>query len=99
VAAQGFNLGLRDVAALADLIRGEADPGAADLLYAYQARRARDRERVSGVTDLMVRVFSNRIPGLAQARHWGLVAIDLAPGLRESVMRQHLGHLGLPRVS
>jgi 2-octaprenyl-6-methoxyphenol hydroxylase len=99
VAAQGFNLGLRDVAALADLIRAESDPGSADVLSAYEARRTRDRDRVSGITDLMVRVFSNRIPGLSQARHWGLVAVDLAPGLRESVMRQHLGHLGLSRVS
>lgn len=97
VAAQGFNLGLRDVATLAELVKSTADPGSADLLTDYAARRARDRERVSGMTDMMVRVFSNRLPVLSQARHWGLVAVDLLPGLRESVMRQHLGHLGLPR--
>ncbi len=99
VAAQGFNLGLRDVSALAEMIAGGGDPGAPDLLAAYAARRARDRDRVAGVTDLMVRVFSNRLPGLAQMRHWGLVAVDLAPGLRDAVMHQHLGHLGLPRAS
>jgi 2-octaprenyl-6-methoxyphenol hydroxylase len=99
VAAQGFNLGLRDVAALAELLAdGGDDPGAPDLLAAYAARRARDRERVTGVTDLMVRVFSNRLPGFAQLRHWGLVAVDLVPGLRDTVMYQHLGHLGLPRA-
>ncbi len=99
VAAQGFNLGLRDVAGLAGLIaeiNDADDPGAADLLAGFSALRAGDRSRVSGFTDLMVRTFSNRLPGLAQTRHWGLVAVDLLPGLRESVLRQHLGHFGLP---
>lgn len=96
VAAQGFNLGLRDVAALAGLLSDDAaDPGAADLLAEFSTMRAADRGRVSGFTDLLVRTFSNRVPGLAQARHWGLVAVDLLPGLRDSVLRQHLGHLGL----
>lgn len=96
VAAQGFNLGLRDVAGLAGLIAETEDPGTAELLGAFRTLRADDRSRVSGFTDLMVRTFSNRLPGLAQTRHWGLVAVDLLPGLRESVLRQHLGHFGLP---
>ncbi|MDB5985477.1 MAG: 2-octaprenyl-6-methoxyphenyl hydroxylase [Nevskia sp.] len=96
IAAQGFNLGLRDVAALAGLLDDGGDPGAAALLAEFSAARASDRKRVSGFTDLLVRTFSNRVPGLMQARHWGLVAVDLLPGLRESVLRQHLGHLGLP---
>jgi 2-octaprenyl-6-methoxyphenol hydroxylase len=97
VAAQGFNLGLRDVATLAELIAGAADPGSAGLLADYAARRQRDRERVNGLTDLMVRAFSNRVPLLAQARHWGLVAVEMAGPLRQTVLRQHLGHLDLPR--
>jgi 2-octaprenyl-6-methoxyphenol hydroxylase len=96
VAAQGFNLGLRDVAELAAQLRDAADPGAAEVLAAYAERRERDRSRVSGLTDVMVRTFSNRLPFLAQARHWGLVAVELAPPLRQAVLRQHLGHLGLP---
>lgn len=99
VAAQGFNLGLRDVAQLARLLEsGADDPGDARTLAAYAALRGDDRERVAGLTDTMVRVFSNRLPGLAQLRHWGLVAVDLLPGLRESVLRSHLGHRGLPRT-
>lgn len=98
VAAQGFNLGLRDVASLAVEIAGAQDPGAAATLAAYAVRREQDRGRVSDFTDLMVRAFSNRVPFLAQARHWGLVAVELAPPLRGAVLRQHLGHLGLPRV-
>jgi len=97
VAAQGFNLGLRDVATLAELVAGSADPGAAEILTEYAQRRDRDRNRVSGLTDLMVRAFSNRVPLLSQARHWGLVAVELAGPLRQTVLRQHLGHLGLPR--
>lgn len=97
VAAQGFNLGLRDVANLAELISSAADPGAAELLADYAQRRERDRNRVSGLTDLMVRAFANRVPLLSQARHWGLVAVELVGPLRQSVLRQHLGHLGLPR--
>ena len=103
VAAQGFNLGLRDVATLAQLLRdepaGTRDPGDAALLAEFRSRRAQDRDSVSGMTDLMVRIFSNSVPGLAQTRHWGLVAVNLLPGLRGAVMRQHLGHLGLPRAS
>lgn len=96
VAAQGFNLGLRDVANLAERIIGAADPGAEQLLADYAETRRSDRERVSGFTDLLVRAFSNRTPGLAQARHWGLVAADLLPPVRAALLRQHLGHLGLP---
>lgn len=96
VAAQGFNLGLRDVANLAERIIGVADCGDEVLLRDYAATRRSDRERVSGFTDLLVRAFSNRTPGLAQLRHWGLVAADLMPPVREALLRQHLGHLGLP---
>ena len=96
VAAQGFNLGLRDVANLAERIVGVGDCGDEVLLRDYAATRRSDRERVSGFTDLLVRAFSNRTPGLAQLRHWGLVAADLMPPVREALLRQHLGHLGLP---
>lgn len=96
VAAQGFNLGLRDVANLAERIIGVGDCGDEVLLRDYAATRRSDRERVSGFTDLLVRAFSNRTPGLAQLRHWGLVAADLMPPVREALLRQHLGHLGLP---
>jgi 2-octaprenyl-6-methoxyphenol hydroxylase len=97
VAAQGFNLGLRDVAQLARVLTAAGDPGDATRLAAYAELRRSDRERVSGLTDTMVRTFSNRVPGLSQLRHWGLVAVDLLPGLRDPMMRSHLGHRGLPR--
>jgi Ubiquinone biosynthesis hydroxylase, UbiH/UbiF/VisC/COQ6 family len=55
-----------------------------------------DREAVSGMTDFMVRTFSNRVPLLAQARHWGLLVVELGGPLRRRMLRQHLGYLGAP---
>lgn len=94
IAAQGFNLGLRDVATVAELAGPAADPGAPDVLAEYAARRGAERGRVSGFTDGLVRLFSNSIPGLAETRHWGLLALDLLPGVKQAVMRQNLGFAG-----
>lgn len=96
VAAQGFNLGLRDVATVADVLANAADPGSATTLNEYESRRSSDREKVSGFTDRLVRMFSNQVPGLRGLRHLGLLALDLTPPLKDSVMRQNLGHSGLP---
>lgn len=100
VAAQGFNLGLRDVATLAEVLAGAADPGDPALLADYEARRRSDRARVSDFTDQLVRVFSNRVPGLRGLRHLGLLALDLAPPLKEAVLWQNLGFGGqAPRAA
>jgi len=94
VAAQGFNLGLRDVATVAELVADAADPGAPEVLAEYTARRASERERVSSFTDQLVRIFSNSIPVLAETRHWGLLALDLLPPVKRAVLRQNLGFAG-----
>lgn len=94
VAAQGFNLGLRDVATVAELLAGEGDPGSPELLAEYESRRASDREKVAGFTDQLVRIFSNAVPGLSSARHLGLLALDLLPPIKAAVMRQNLGYAG-----
>jgi 2-octaprenyl-6-methoxyphenol hydroxylase len=96
VAAQGFNLGLRDVATIAELVADAADPGAAELLAEYERRRSRDRELVSGFTDRLVRLFSNRVPALRGLRHLGLLALDVLPPVKEAVMYQNLGFGSLP---
>src|SRR3546814_16235043 len=88
VAAQGFNLGLRDVAAAIEMLSEEgADCGEESLLRDYEARRAQERQRVSDFTDQIVRVFSNRVPGLRGLRHRGWLAFDLAPRLNMAVHR------------
>ena len=94
IAAQGFNLGLRDVATVAELTATAADPGAPEVLAEYEQRRRAERGRVSGFTDGLVRIFSNSIAGLAGSRHWGLLALDLLPPVKRAVMRQNLGFAG-----
>jgi len=94
IAAQGFNLGLRDVATVAELAAPAADPGAPEVLAEYEQRRRAERDRVSGFTDGLVRIFSNSIAGLAENRHWGLLALDLLPVVKRAVMRQNLGFAG-----
>jgi len=94
IAAQGFNLGLRDVATVAELAGAADDPGADEVLREYTRRRRSERATVSGFTDGLVRIFSNRIPGLADARHWGLLALDLMPAVKHVVLRQNLGFAG-----
>ena len=95
VAAQGFNLGLRDAAALARVICGADDPGAPAVVEQYRQVRQPDRQRVAGFTDQLVGLFSNRIPGLRGLRHLGLLALDLDSPLRDAVLRQNLGMDGI----
>lgn len=99
VAAQGFNLGLRDVAALCDCI---ADGGLDDpqLLSRYAAWRKGDQSKLVGFTDGLVRLFaSNRAP-LRVARDLGMLAFDLVPGVRPLFAKHTMGLAGrLPRLS
>lgn len=102
IAGQGFNLGVRDVAVLAELIHDACaqggDPGAAKLLRRYEQWRAGDHRRVTGVTDALVRIFSSTFPPLVLARNLGLLAFDLAPPLKKALMRRSMGLAGrLPR--
>lgn len=104
VAGQGFNLGLRDVATLAEVLadalaRGD-DPGTMTTLSRYAARRRPDYLRVAGFTDGLVRLFSNRLPQLGLARNLGLLALGLAPAARHLLARQAMGLSGrLPRLA
>ncbi len=104
VAGQGFNLGLRDVAALAqvltDAARAGEDPGASTVIDRYAAWRTADQAEVSTFTDAMVRVFSNDSTLLALARNAGLLALDLLPGLKSGFARHAMGLAGRqPRLA
>lgn len=104
IAGQGFNLGLRDVAALAetlaDAVAQGRDPGSPPVLEAYARWREVDQRQVMGFTDTLVRVFSNGLPPLALARNLGLLATDLVPGLKHGLARRAMGLTGRqPRLA
>jgi 2-octaprenyl-6-methoxyphenol hydroxylase len=90
VAGQGYNLALRDVWSLAELLRerGGEDPGAPALLRRYAARRQLDRAGVVGFTDGLIRLFANDNPVLKLARGGGLALLDALPPARDFVARR-----------
>ena len=94
VAGQGFNLALRDIAMLAELVHAADDPGDAGLLQTYVEARERDAERVYRFTDTLVKVFSNNNSPLGHLRAAGLVAVGLVPELRHWLARQSMGLSG-----
>lgn len=103
VAGQGFNLGLRDVVELAEMLvdhgRGGGDPGDKGLLAEYAKRRAVDHRRVIGFTDTVVRLFSNQWPALTAARNAGLLALDHTGAAKRILARYAMGLGGrLPRL-
>jgi 2-octaprenyl-6-methoxyphenol hydroxylase len=90
VAGQGFNLALRDVFELARTVRDAPDPGSAALLSRYAAQRRFDRRGAIGVTDALVKLFSNDFAPLRHARGLGLLALDLLPPARSFLARRML---------
>jgi 2-octaprenyl-6-methoxyphenol hydroxylase len=95
VAGQGFNLGLRDVAALAEVLVGTsrtgADPGGQAALADYTQWRRRDQSQSALVTDALARLFVNPWAPLRLARDLGLVGLDLIPAARRTLGRRFMG--------
>jgi len=104
VAGQGFNLGLRDVAALAQVLADAAceggDPGGEATLDAYRRFRGHDQATIALVTDALARTFVNPLPPVRWARDLGMLGVDLTPGLRHLLARRFMGMGGsLPRLA
>lgn len=103
LAGQGLNLGLRDVAALAEVLvaarrRGQ-DIGAADVLEAYARWRRVDTGMLVAATDGINRLFSNDNPLLRLGRGLGLGLVNRLPPLRRELIRAAAGISGdLPRL-
>lgn len=103
IAGQGLNLGLRDVAALAELLveahrRGE-DIGAANVLDRYQGWRRFDSTALALGMDGVNKLFSNNNPVLRAGRDLGMGLVQAVPALRRRFMRQAAGLAGpLPRL-
>ncbi len=103
IAGQGLNLGLRDVAALAEVLiearRLGLDLGAADVLARYQRWRRLDAVTLLAATDGLNRLFSNDVAPVRLARDLGLAAVNRLPPLKRLFMRHARGTVGkLPRL-
>ncbi len=103
IAGQGLNLGLRDVAALAEVVVDAArlglDPGEATTLERYQRWRRFDTMAMGLATDGLNRLFSNRSPVLRLARDVGLGLVDRVPNLKRLFIREAAGLIGdLPKL-
>ncbi|MCO5064381.1 MAG: ubiquinone biosynthesis hydroxylase [Rhizobiaceae bacterium] len=98
IAGQGLNLGLKDVAALAEVIvdadRLGQDFGALDVLERYQLWRRFDTWQMGVTTDVLNRLFSNDLGPLRAIRDIGLGLVDRAPQLKKFFIRQASGLAG-----
>lgn len=105
IGAQGFNLGLRDVAALAEVVAEArtsecSDVGDPSLLRRYSAWRAPDQAGTIAYTDGLARLFANPTALAAAARRVGLLAHAVFPPLRRRLAVQAMGYRGrIPRLA
>lgn len=99
VAAQGFNLGLRDVAALCDCV-ADFDLDDPELLERYAAWRKDDQSKLVGFTDGIVKLFSSNDRPTRLLRDIGMLGFDMLPGVRSLFAKHTMGLAGrLPRLS
>ena len=98
IAGQGLNMGLRDVAALAEAVADAArlglDIGGADVLERYQRWRRFDTMTMGVATDGLNRLFSNRSDVLRLVRDIGLGLVERAPALKRLFIREAAGFTG-----
>ncbi len=96
IAGQGFNLGLRDVQVMADLIEkalvNGQDIGSFAILNAYQNDRVKDQREVIQLTDSLVTLFSNELPPLIIGRNIGLQAVNFLSPLKTALVKKTMGY-------
>jgi 2-octaprenyl-6-methoxyphenol hydroxylase len=103
IAGQGLNLGLKDVAALAEVVveamRLGLDHGAPDVLERYQRWRRLDTSVMAFVTDGMNRLFSNDMAPVRALRDFGLGVVDRLPAVKDALISRAAGiDRGGPRL-
>ncbi len=105
IAGQGFNLGLRDAACLAEVIAdalaaGQVDVGAEPVLRAYADWRDQDQRRIVAFTDGLVRVFAAPLGAMRGLRSLGLLAFDALPPAKAALSRLSVGAAGrVPKLA
>ncbi|MEE4637212.1 MAG: FAD-dependent monooxygenase [Wenzhouxiangella sp.] len=91
VSAQGFNLGLRDVAVLVETLARHDDPGSSETLAAYAAARFQDQEATVRYTDTLARAFTNPSLLARMGTGLGLAAHAAIPGLSRRLVQAAMG--------
>lgn len=104
IAGQGFNLGIRDVAALVEVIEqalaNDQNIGSDAVLAAYVDWRAREQRTVAFATDGLARVFGNPLAPIRILRNLGLMAMDYCPPAKSILANAAMGLLGRkPRLN
>ena len=101
VAGQGFNLGLRDAAMLAEVVASaRGDVGSPELLRRFAAWREGDRSGVVRFTDGLVKLFADTRPAVGVLRNLGLLLFDLSPPAKSALARVSAGFAGpTPRLA
>jgi len=102
IGAQGFNLALRDVATLAEILADDdrGDPGETGLLHTYSAWRRQDQRGTIAASDGMTRLFANPSPLAAGLRTGGMIAHAIWPSLRRYSAIKAMGYRGrVPRLA
>ncbi|MFC0309023.1 2-octaprenyl-6-methoxyphenyl hydroxylase [Gallibacterium trehalosifermentans] len=93
VAGQGFNLGIRDVFALAELIVSATAIGSEQMLQQYQNARIQDQQRIMSLTSNLVHIFSNDLLPFQLLRNLGLLSLSHCSGLRNLFVQPTLGRI------
>ena len=102
IAGQGLNLGLEDIAVLAELIADQAalglDVGDMTMLEDYERARRAPTVAMAVVTDGLNRLFSNDNPALRALRDFGLGLVDRMPALKQRFIREAAASAQSPRL-
>ena len=96
-AAQGLNLGLRDVSALIKAIAAEPDPGASTVTEGYAAARASDHRRTVNFTDLLAQTFRSRLCTVTAGRWAAMALTDAVPLFKRRLIIEATGLAALAR--
>ncbi|MBC7983360.1 MAG: 2-octaprenyl-6-methoxyphenyl hydroxylase [Candidatus Obscuribacterales bacterium] len=107
IAGQGFNLGLRDAACLAEVLAdaqreqsAEFDPGSQNVLQRYAAWRGEDRRGIINFTDGLTRLFTQGFGPVKALRDIGMLLFDLSPRAKDYLAQLSLGAAGkIPRMA
>jgi 2-octaprenyl-6-methoxyphenol hydroxylase len=96
IAGQGFNLGLRDVSDMTQVIKkalaNQQDFGAFANLIQYAKVRQQDQQHVITLTDSLVTLFSNQLPPLVAGRNIALKVLNYIPAIKNALVKKTMGY-------